>query len=82
MDAGLHVSLATVKREAARPFTRPPHADKSSVLTPAVPLRAPLIPSLTPSAAFANDPRSAKEIAAEFVRSRITNPLLRSRNAS
>ena len=79
-DIGVDVSLSTVQREAARGSKGgPSFAAKKAAVTPTksdpatVPPRAP-IPSV-----LAGDPRAGKEIAAAFVGSRHTNPLLRSR---
>jgi len=82
LDAGLTVSLSTVKREVARLAKRGP-ADV--VRGPVIPLprepTAPGPPSTMSLPAFAGDPRSSKEIAQSFVESRPTNRLLRARIA-
>jgi hypothetical protein len=80
LDAGLSVSLSTVKREAAR-ASKPTAAHPTRAVSElALPMRTHVVaPSLPFSPAFAGDPRTSKEIAAAFVKGRITNPLLRSR---
>lgn len=79
-DIGVEVSLSTVQREAARSKRR-----TLALGRPAIAL-ATASESVTPTPAprgessLANDPRTGKEIAAAFVSSRVTNPLLRNRN--
>ena len=79
-DTGLEVSLSTVQREAARSTRRGignddrpvHHTPIQRVLPPVPPINAPL--------ALGTAPRSAKEIAAEFMAKHITNPLVRHRS--
>ncbi len=79
-DAGLRVSLSTVKREAARRLmsAQTLRLEHGSEFAAAVSPPAISVPALS-SAAFAGDPRSGKDIAAAWMKDRITNPLLRSR---
>ena len=82
LDAGLSVSRSTVKREVARLAKRRPAAEARSAavsLASQQPAPRPLAPA--PSHPFASDPRSSKEIAADYVKSHPTNPLLRARSA-
>lgn len=72
-DAGVDVSLSTVRREAAR---RPIGADQAVIATP--PPRA-LVATGTPLAVTA-DARSGREIAESFVKNRVSNPLIRARS--
>ena len=81
-DIGVDVSLSTVQREAAR---------SSRQRSPIVPREASLVSrsdapatSIAParvSLGLVDHPRSGKEIAADFVSKRYTNPLLRDRNS-
>lgn len=79
-EADVHVSLSTVQREARRsgqpsstaPRDPRPASTSSSSLALVASDRA---------TSLAADPRSGKEIAADFMSKRITNPLLRDRNA-
>jgi len=77
-DIGVQVSLSTVQREAARlPGRRPSMAGRSAPDSERA--RAPSPPPAANTSAFVGDPRTAKEIAAEFVSKRINNRLLRER---
>jgi hypothetical protein len=80
-DAGVVVSISTVHREVARGSTPPAHATP-----PAAPVIRRLDPSSTASRGRATAPSSAGSVsvplpgrgmAEEFMRGRITNPLLR-----
>jgi hypothetical protein len=73
-DAGLSVSRSTVKREVARLARRQHVAEARD------PIARHLSEPPRTVVAFANDPRSSKEIAESFVKGRITNPLLRRRS--
>ena len=68
-EVGVHVSKSTVQREAARLKTSG-QGGKAAVASEAAP--APETPVLA-------DARSGRDIAEAFVRERISNPLLRSR---
>jgi len=72
-SAGVHVSISTVRREANRSalpnFAGRASRDPTTVPTPATPLTAPVLA----------ERRSGKEIAEVFMRNRITNPLIRSK---
>jgi hypothetical protein len=68
--AGVMVSKSTVQREAARHATRAACVHpRAATQAPAAPIDTPVRPGL----------RSGKDLAEDFVRSRITNPLLRTR---
>ena len=87
LDAGVNVSRTTVKREAARRLVVAPIAPQGP--------GSPPMPALGPStvtpeqattahpprvaARFIGDSRSGREIAAEFMKDRISNPLIRER---
>ena len=77
-DIGVDVSLSTVQREVLRCSKGVPSivAGEASLVSPI------FTSSSSPNFAtpgLAGDPRSAKEIAADFVGRRLTNPLLRGR---
>jgi hypothetical protein len=78
-DVGVQVSLSTVQREAIRSSSM----HRSAVASVAVP-RSDTVRAPSPSPAYSppglvSDPRTSKEIAAEFVSKRINNRLLRER---
>ncbi len=80
VDAGVTVSLSTVKREITRLAKRgsvrqTQRAVQNLVTEPQVAHT----PTAQPAPAFASDPRSGKEVAESFVKGRITNSLLRVR---
>jgi DNA-binding transcriptional MerR regulator len=78
-DAGVEVSLSTVRREAARRPTRP---DREAVTTQA-PQRSPVAAATTATPVTVTaDPRSSREIAESFVKNRVSNPLIRARSNS
>jgi len=83
LDAGLNVSRSTVKREVARHVKRG-RTDEATGTVIALVTGQPALRPLTLHAppAFAGDSRSSKEIAESFVKTRITNPLLRARSAN
>ena len=70
-NAGVNVSRSTVQREVARRSVR--SAPVRPQAGPVQPLRSVGAPALP-------DSRSGKDIAEDFVRNRITNPLLRNRS--
>ena len=85
-NAGVHVTISTVRREANRatsprsigPVTKPtttsvPTPPHPPVRTTAV---APAAPLPTPAP---QERRSGKEVAEDFMRNQITNPLIRSK---
>jgi hypothetical protein len=91
--AGVQVGLTTVKREAARRATRlqipksaapPPRQADVDASTPAsrrgLPAATPAVSSLLSHSSLSADRRSGKEIAEDFVRNRIANPLIRHRS--
>jgi hypothetical protein len=86
LDAGLKVSLTTVKREAARKRSPSPAvrreqaAPPASTATPAKPSPVPVGRIANSANPFDGDPRSSKEIAEAFMKGRNTNPLLQERN--
>jgi hypothetical protein len=81
-EAGVTVSLSAVKREVARhahptqPLRATPEAARVKSDVPGL-----AVLGSAHTAPLPRDPRSSKEIAADFVKSRITNPLLRARGA-
>ena len=84
IDAGLLVSKSTVQREVAR-LTRPtPPAAEHRASPLAVPRPAPNAVGATPSPATLHQPadgqQSGKDLAAAFMKGRITNPLFRNRS--
>lgn len=81
VEAGLTVSLSTVKREAARPSTSHASALTTATSEPVASLATARTGPAEHAAAVFDDggSRSSKEIAAAFVKSRITYTLLRSR---
>jgi hypothetical protein len=85
--AGVQVGLTTVKREAARRRTVPQAPEVTALPSrPACPDASPPeprpdAPSPAPAASPSSpDLRSGKEIAADFMRTRITNPLFHNRS--
>jgi len=77
-DIGVEVSLSTVQREAARlPGRQPSAAGRAAADSERMRTPSPLARDNT--SAFVGDPRTAKQIAAEFVSKRINNRLLRER---
>ena len=81
LDAGISVSLTTIKREAARRDDCDPPAPQRIVAHSPAP-RTPssavgVVPTTT---SFAGDARSGREIAESFMKGRITNPLIQKRN--
>jgi hypothetical protein len=78
-DVGVQVSLSTVQREAIRSAS----IHRSAMASLAVP-RSETVGAPSPAPAYSpsglvSDPRTSKEIAAEFVSNRINNRLLRER---
>ena len=79
-DTGLQVSLSTVQREAARLTRRVLGAGDRQVLYTPIQRVPPPVPPINAPLALGTAPRSAKEIAAEFMAKHITNPLVRHRS--
>jgi len=82
-DAGIHVGLTTVKREAARPATplrAPTWPSKPMQVSGSPPMPTPPSPANSPIASSAY--RSGKQIAEEFIQSHVTNPLVRAKMES
>ena len=79
-DTGLQVSLSTVQREAARSARRVLGADVRPVHHAPVQRAPPTAPPINAPLALGTAPRSAKEIAAEFMAKHITNSLVRHRS--
>ena len=79
-DIGVDVSLSTVQREAAR-YSKRRSLVGAKEVNPATTDHVPAAPasSTCAPAGRARDPRTGKEIAADFVSKRVTNPLLRGR---
>lgn len=85
-DVGVVVSRSTVQREAARAVQRMKHTsatDAAAVANSrqaAPPIdREPAPPSARP---HADDPRTARQIAEDFMKGQVTNPLLRTERKS
>jgi hypothetical protein len=81
-DIGLNVSLSTVQREAARRSKQ----QSSLVASETSPVSSAELPSTSVSvdrgaSKSAGGSRTGKQIAADFVSMRITNPLLRERSS-
>ena len=79
-DTGLQVSLSTVQREAARSTRRVLGADDRPVHHTPIPRGPTPAPPISAPVSLGTAPRSAKEIAAEFMAKQITNPLVRNRS--
>ncbi len=79
-DTGLQVSLSTVQREAARSTRHVLGADYRQVHHTPIQRVPPAAPPINAPPALGTAPRSAKEIAAEFMAKQITNPLVRHRS--
>ena len=77
-DAGITISRSTVIREVSRYSKRRRSAEPSPRTTAYTAVEPPSsVVATDRRPALADDPRSGKEIAAAFVKGRITNPLLR-----
>ena len=79
-DIGVAVSLSTVQREAARAASKARSAVLTRETSQASTAPAPFPTPTRAHLGLVGDPRTGKEIAAAFVASRITNPLLRDRS--
>ena len=85
-NAGVHVSISTVRREAnraaaPRTVTPVPKATTTSMPTPSHPT-APttgFIPAAPLATPILQERRSGKDVAEDFMRNQITNPLIRSK---
>jgi hypothetical protein len=77
-DAGIHVCLTTVKREAAR-RALPSHTASRQAVPLQATASAPPPPPTVSAPLIATAYRSGKQIAEEFMRSQVTNPLIRAR---
>jgi IS30 family transposase len=74
-EVGVVVSRSTVQREAARGLQRPAATAAATAATRAhEPLPSPARPQAIPDA---DDRRTAKQVAEDFMKDQITNPLLR-----
>jgi hypothetical protein len=80
-EIGLVVSLSTVQREARRTKQSTPSASASPISATSAAKLAPSVAPVFLSSPFGADPRSSKEIAADFVSKHVTNPLLRARSS-
>ena len=85
-DAGVVVSRSTVQREAARGLRRMNHTGATGAAamatpTPAAPPvdRQPAPPAARP---HADDPRTSRQIAEDFMKDQVTNPLMRTERTS
>jgi hypothetical protein len=91
-EVGLVVSRSTVQREAARGRQRPAATSATSSAAPKTSARALAAPTVvdisigpepvsslttSPAVAPADDPRTAKQVAEDFMKDQVTNPLLR-----
>ena len=84
-DVGVLVSRSTVQREAARGLQRPTATSATDATTWATPTpaalpadREPLLHPPRPQAAPpADDLRTARQVAEDFMKDQVTNPLLR-----
>jgi hypothetical protein len=79
-DVGVVVSRSTVQREAARALQRTKHTNATVAAAVATSRQAapqidrePVPPSPRP---HADDPRTARQIAEDFMKGQVTNPLL------
>ena len=79
-DTGLQVSLSTVQREAARSIRRVLGADDRHVPHTPIQRVPPTSPPINAPLSLATAPRSAKEIAADFMAKQVTNSLVRHRS--
>lgn len=80
LDAGVHVSRTTVKREAARGLATATTTQHGHLLKTAVPMApAGVADEVSTSVSFAGDARSGKEIAEAFMNRRVNNPLMQER---
>jgi len=84
--AGVHVSIGTVRREAARPAAPHLPGPVAETATPSVSARSPSrdpttvpTPAAPVTAPVPPERRSGREIAEVFMRDRTTNPLIRSK---
>jgi len=77
-DIGVDVSLSTVQREVSR-CSKPVPSLMAGGARPVSTVVSPSSLTGFERHALAGDPRSAKEIAADFVGKRLNNPLLRHR---
>ena len=78
-DVGVQVSLSTVQREAIRSASMRRSAMASVAVPRSETVRAPSPSPAYSPAGLVSDPRTSKEIAAEFVSKRINNRLVRER---
>ena len=79
-EAGMQVSLSTVQRELVRAARQPLPVTARSSGAPSQPASPTLAPSqATTPPVLADKSLSSRGVAEEFVKSRITNPLVRSK---
>jgi hypothetical protein len=81
LEVGLTLSRSSVKREVARLAHRAPAASKSVVASPMTQPPAPAATSAPSAMSPAKPSLPGKEVAAAWMKDRITNPLLRARIA-
>ena len=79
-DTGLQVSLSTVQREASRSMRHVLVADDRPVHHTPIQRVPPPAPQINAPLVVGTAPRSAKEVAAEFMARQITTPLVRHRS--
>lgn len=81
LDAGLALSLSAVKREVARLSKRAGVARQGMPATAFTPLRASAFQTPVASPASTTSSPSGKDVAAAWMKTHITNPLVRARIA-
>ena len=81
LDAGLALSLSAVKREVARLGKRAGVARQSPLATAFTPLHASAFETPVSSPASPTSSLSGKDVAAAWMKTHITNPLVRARIA-
>ena len=81
LDAGLALSLSAVKREVARLGKRAGVARRSTPATAFTPLQASAFQTPVASPASTTSLPSGKDVAAAWMKTHITNPLVRARIA-
>jgi hypothetical protein len=85
-DAGVVVSRSTVQREGARVMRRlnPTSATAAAAVATPPPAATPVHREAVRSAALphAGDPRTSQQIAEDFMKDQVTNPLLRPERTS
>ena len=84
-NAGVHVTISTVRREANRAAVPHPVKPATTVTSASVPSAHPMTkttgvaPAAPVTTSVHQERRNGKEVAEVFMRSQITNPLIRSK---